>query len=728
MMLHLLRGSRYAAFAALATGLMLAAPVRAADVDKADPALKWVPADVSFYSASLHMREQFQAMAKSKAWAKLTALPLVQMGWQHVQGELGKPGGPLAQLEAFRKAPENQRLLDLLADMVSEEFLVYGGGNMASFLEAIVEISGAMQFGPMTMQLSGQAQGLNPGELQAKVLFSALAKRPELIQIPELVFGFKLTKAEAAKEQLTRLSEISKALVKQYPQSKVQVSNTQVGGQDFLAISVALRDFDISLERFEKKPGEYDKLVSALKKQTLTIGLGVHDSYLLVSIGSSLAAVERLGKGGPALGTLPEFEKLAKFTDKKILDVGYISKSFSEILVKQQNPLEGVVKSAQELLKSAGGAVQLTDEMKRRIEKDLAQMSQEAKALTPTPGATLSFTFQTPRGGEGYSYDWSQNKGLDASKPLPILNHVGGTPILAAAWRSTYNPQSYDTLVKWLKVGNSYVEDLVLPQLGDAAKKQYDMAMQIALPILKKIDDATRNHVIPSMKDSQGAFVIDGKLSSKRWFEGLPAADKPLPLPEVALVLGISDETMLKKGFEEYRGAINDTLAVVSNAAGGLIPNLTMPPPETKKKSGGTLYYYAIPLFLGLDPQFQPSAGLSSSVLALSLSLEHSERLLKKTPLKTDLAVMKNLESRNTGLVFYCNTPEFMKMLSPWIGYGVKQYFASRGEDSKQADEIMKQVDVVLEVVSVIREIGAVSYQEGNVTVTHSETVFEDIK
>src|SRR5581483_11624967 len=107
-----------------------------------------------------------------------------------------------------------------------------------------------------------------------------------------------------------------------------------------------------------------------------------------------------------------------------------------------------------------------------------------------------------------------------------------------------------------------------------------------------------------------------------------PAADQPLPLPELAMVYGVSDESLLKKACEEYRGAINDTLAVVSNAAGGLLGNLNVPPPVVKKKDGGTLYYYAIPAFLGLDPRFQPNAGLSSNVLTLSLSLEHSERLL----------------------------------------------------------------------------------------------------
>src|SRR5262249_38619947 len=161
-----------------------------------------------------------------------------------------------------------------------------------------------------------------------------------------------------------------------------------------------------------------------------------------------------------------------------------------------------------------------------------------------------------------------------------------------------------------------YVEDFVLPPLGDEAKKQYDQVMQIAQPILKQVHEATGKMLLPALKDGQGAFVFDAKLTSKRWSEMMPAADKPLPLPELALVLGVSDQALLKKGCEGYRDAINDTLAVAAKAGGGLLPNFKLPPPETKKLESGTLYYYSIPPIFGLDTQLQPNAGLSSNILA----------------------------------------------------------------------------------------------------------------
>ena len=44
-----------------------------------------------------------------------------------------------------------------------------------------------------------------------------------------------------------------------------------------------------------------------------------------------------------------------------------------------------------------------------------------------------------------------------------------------------------------------------------------------------------------------------------------------------------------------------------------------------------------------------------------------------------------------------------IELLRPWADYGVKQYFAFRGDDAKQAEEIVKQIHIVLDVVSVLR-------------------------
>ena len=78
---------------------------------KETTSLKFVPADVSFYSAMLRNREQFDLLMNSKAIAKLKQLPVIQMGlgmlklqWENPQQE-----GVIA-FKDFWQQEENQEL------------------------------------------------------------------------------------------------------------------------------------------------------------------------------------------------------------------------------------------------------------------------------------------------------------------------------------------------------------------------------------------------------------------------------------------------------------------------------------------------------------------------------------------------------------------------------------------------------------------------------------------
>src|SRR5262249_43570329 len=153
------------------------------------------PADAAFYSTSLHNREQIEAIIKSKAWAKLRDLPAVQLAIKKANEELTKAGGPLEKFNVFRKQPENEQLLELLGDMFSHEIFVYGTEDTSSFFDLAGQINGAVMFAPL-QKATGQDKGLQPNELQAKAMLKTLSENPDLIRIPDLVVGFKVTKAE----------------------------------------------------------------------------------------------------------------------------------------------------------------------------------------------------------------------------------------------------------------------------------------------------------------------------------------------------------------------------------------------------------------------------------------------------------------------------------------------------------------------------------------------------
>ena len=76
--------------------------------------LKFVPEDAAFYSASLRLRDQYDAFVESNAFAKLKAMPIVQMGWGMFQQQWNNPEGGLFPVRMMLEQPENQQLVDVI--------------------------------------------------------------------------------------------------------------------------------------------------------------------------------------------------------------------------------------------------------------------------------------------------------------------------------------------------------------------------------------------------------------------------------------------------------------------------------------------------------------------------------------------------------------------------------------------------------------------------------------
>src|SRR4051794_11086227 len=146
--------------AAVGLALSLPASSRAEGVDQIG-SLKWIPANASFYTSSLRMKEQLDIALKSKAWAKFKSLPAVQQGLQMLQMQMQanpQSAGVLQMLEQ----PENKQLLGLLGAMFSDEVFLYGDASWGPLLKGLAESNSAMQFGGLQAAL---AAGNQPGQV-----------------------------------------------------------------------------------------------------------------------------------------------------------------------------------------------------------------------------------------------------------------------------------------------------------------------------------------------------------------------------------------------------------------------------------------------------------------------------------------------------------------------------------------------------------------------------------
>jgi hypothetical protein len=733
---------------------VLALPTRAAD-STSDTSLKFVPAKAAFYSASFRNREQYDAVINSKAIAKLKALPFVQKAWKEGFAELSKPGGAIEQFNAFRKDPENQALLDLFIDMMSTETFVYGDESLLQLLDLYSKAGSANRTASIEM-IKPENRGKDPGEIQAAAVLKVVNANHDKLQVPDVVIGFRLSDTERAEKQIKRLETLLTGPINQNPMTKGRLKRVNVDGKDFLTFTldgslIPLDELKEQLGKYEKHQADVDKLLKKIQSLKLTISLGVRGQYMLLSIGSGMRHIIKLGKG-EALAGLPEFKPLAKYADKRIVELGYVSKELRRKVGYTKEDIDEFLKLGQEALKNAD---EIPEPLKKRLQKDIEELAGDVKKSITEVGAITSFGFLTPNGMESLSYDFSEHRTLDGSKPLTLTQHVGGNPILCAVDRIKYDPESYATTVKWMKKIYAYVDEFVVPQLDDNKKATYERVTKIVFPLLKRLDNATGKMLLPAFADGQNALVIDAKWTSKKWFPEQPESAKPLPMLELAIVFGVSDAEKARKGFEEYRAIINDILALANNFAEGQFPEAKIPEPKTKKLNGpGTMYFYPIPEVPGLDKRLLPNAGLFPSspdptrlvegVLVLSLHEEMTERLLSKKPLKTECSLLQDLNRPLAGVTYF-NFAGLIDAIAPWVDFAIDNASAmekrpARGPekpkpakpapraDDGDKEEIKKKAATVLEVLKCFRCAGTVWYFDGKALVTHTETVVKDVK
>jgi hypothetical protein len=703
--------------------LLLPAPVaQAQQLSKAAASLQLVPADALYYGAMLRGREQLDAVLQSKAWKKLMDLPAVEQGRQTLQTLWNFPFGPQAEIIRALNQQENRQLVELLGEMFSEEVFSYGGKNTADFFSLLGELYGSYQMAPLEGLLQGRGFDQRPDPIaQGRAVLEALSQNIDRLKAPDLVVGFLLKDTKTAQAQLKRLDQVVKGLLQLHPQHEGRWSKGKMFGGEFFTLKLdgSMVPWEkIPWERIEENQGQFDGLKKKLRDVKLTINIGLRDRFLIVSVGETPKLLEQLGGPGPRLAERQELQPLVKFADRRLTGINYESKEWRALGSGGQDFKE-MIDTALDFLKKSD----LTDEQKAKIKRDLEGLSKDLQKFVTEPGPALSFEFLTERGGESYSYDWSKEHGYDASKPLTILRHTGASPLLVIADRTVQDPESYQLGVKWLKVAWGYVEEFGISRLPEEQKEKYDGFMKGARPILGRLHKTTGEMLIPALADGQGALVLDAKMTSKQWHRDMPEAQKPLPMLELAIVLGVKDAELLKKAVKEYREAANELISLAGKFGPDGQAHFQIPPPQTKTVKGGTLYYYPIPEEIGLDKQISPAAGLSKNVAVLAISEAHATRLLQPTALKSDSKLLADAK-RPLAAVVHTNCAGIIDALGLWVDYGLEQ--ANVGQVGPF--DVRDHVRTILDVLKVFRSYTSVTYTEGGALVTHGEAVFRDIE
>ena len=778
--------------AVMVTAFSALAPCATAADSLAASGVAMIPEDAAFVSATLRAREQYDRFVKSNAFAALKKLPFVSRAADSVEEQKLQPGSPLSIAATFMELPENEQALQLLKDMVATDTFVYGEPSCVTFVELMKKIqqaqnaagvlrlaSGDASVGgfevdvlegidveemdeddddeeedgkkgaadtrrrlrakPVRFQAADAAEQISADELATRLVVKTLSENINLIVVPDVVWGFKTTKLDAATSQLKRIEVLVKLITQADPALADSLKRRKVAGGEVVTFTIKpdanlIRDAIPGLEDYEQ---ELEKVFDKIERLELVIGLGVIGDRVILTIGDSIDHLEKLAVAGSdrksLLATKP-FEPLRAQKDQPLTGISYLSEAMQKALAPSSSDIEQLA----DLSDTIADLADLPDGAADEARRSLGKVAEGYKRRLPVPGPWMAFSFLSEQGYEGYVWDWSKNLPFDGSKRLGLLEHTGGAPLAAAAFRVKNDPGQFEDFASWIDMGWSFFLKYLVPKAGEDDQEKIEEVNEHLAPLGSKFIGIVRTKILPSLADGQMAFVIDGKSSTKRLHQSLPSAAEPLPLVEPAIVLGLADPKLFREGMSDLFELADEVVEAVREMNPDALPvEYRVPEPVKNKVEGGVLWSYPL-ANSGLDEKVQPSIGVGESAAVLSLVPKQAGRLLLKTRLETGSQLAK-FEEPLVGAAAL-DFAGLIDAIQPWVVYFTRYGCVQQREgnvdpeselgpddENDQAKDALAQAKVVFEVIKSLRVAVAETAMESDAMVTHWRNVIRDM-
>ena len=777
--------------AVMVTAFSALAPCATAADSLAASGVAMIPEDAAFVSATLRAREQYDRFVKSNAFAALKKLPFVSRAADSVEEQKLQPGSPLSIAATFMELPENEQALQLLKDMVATDTFVYGEPSCVTFVELMKKIqqaqnaagvlrlaSGDASVGgfevdvlegidveemdeddddeedgkkgaadtrrrlrakPVRFQAADAAEQISADELATRLVVKTLSENINLIVVPDVVWGFKTTKLDAATSQLKRIEVLVKLITQTNPALADSLKRRKVAGGEVVTFTIKpdanlIRDAIPGLEDYEQ---ELEKVFDKIERLELVIGLGVIGDRVILTIGDSIDHLEKLAVAGSdrksLLATKP-FEPLRAQKDKPLTGISYLSEAMQKALAPSSSDIEQLA----DLSDTIADLADLPDGAADEARRSLGKVAEGYKRRLPVPGPWMAFSFLSEQGYEGYVWDWSKNLPFDGSKRLGLLEHTGGAPLAAAAFRVKNDPGQFEDFASWIDMGWSFFLKYLVPKADEDDQEKIEEVDEHLAPLGSKFIGIVRTKILPSLADGQMAFVIDGKSSTKRLHQSLPSAAEPLPLVEPAIVLGLADPKLFREAMSDLFELSDEVVDAVREMNPDALPaEYRVPEPVKNKVEGGTLWSYPL-ANSGLDEKVQPSIGVGESAAVLSLVPKQAGRLLLKTRLETGSRLAK-FEEPLVGAAAL-DWAGLIDAIQPWAVYFTRYGCVQQrdgnvdpeselgpDDENEQAKDALAQAKVVFEVIKSLRVAVAETAMESDAMVTHWRNVIRDM-
>jgi hypothetical protein len=699
----------------------------AAELVDSAKSLRFAPADVAFYSASLRLEEQFDLFLGSRAYERLMQVPVVQLAKMQVAFQWQQSPEPtIAKVREYFQSPDGKQSAAILKEMFAEEVFVYGSQEWAAILAFVSELNGMSRQLQLDALISQQ-----PPEQAGARLAEVLKEKLQSLEIPQTLLGFRLKQPERAVAHVGHLQTMIVDLIKEsnpeLQDLEQHIQREDIAGHPFVTLrlngSQLPWDEMRSNSSTDVDDATFNEWRETFSRKQLVVAIGVVDEFLLVFVGNSAEPLENLGKG-PLLADSAALALVKRHADQRLTSIGYASAELAASVNSPRANLEALVAIAESGLKAAP----IEDARREQMLANITALVDNMATYLPQPGATSVAGFLTPRGTESFQYRSGTIGSYDSSQPLTLLDHADGNPFLMIAARSKQTVEQYDATVAAIQRVGLDFEELAEKTAPAEQWAEYQKWRPRIMALLESANTTTRENLYPAFADGQFSLVVDAAATSDHWVAPMPPAEKPLPMLEIGLVGSVADAARLQTAVSDYFRIVQETIALLHEANPSDFPDTQLPHPKVAQIDGGSSYQYDLPAEWGVDAQLVPNAILAEGVGVLSTFPTFSSRLVESKPFETDSPIDVRRPAAKVASVRF---PQLLDAVRPWVDYGFAVAAAQGGNENDsaatmQAGLILPQVHQLLDVLAAVDSFTSVTYREDEVWVTHSELHFVD--
>ncbi len=653
--------------------------------------LKLAPIDVDIYSVSLRMREQLDRFLDGPVVKEFFEISAIENAMEQIRSEWSQRTGFGFNMRILLENPNSKEALAFLQDLFSAEVFLLGDKNVSKWYDAHGKLA---EFRSLSLSSDGSV------EEKAGAIVKKAVEMTDALTIPTLVIGARCKEEDLALGKLDQLEALLQFGVASSSEGALILKHLDRiddarGNRLQLRLDGTQIPWDSipTNDAFDEEAK--DKVREVVEKKSITVTIGMLDGFFILGLSPSGKALLELGKGKSILEHT-EMQPVRAALSRPLTSVSYSSDAMAKATFEANfNNFfsRNVSANIAQLLPLLNEDSEIRD-LVTDLVSDCYWLDESIAKLVPEFKGTTSLSYLTADGWERHDYTRTEDVVSDASSPLISLEHMGGDPMMFVAGRLQDRPEYFQLSRKivqklktrfdeaceldWSQVINEIepVANSIWPGMNwDSAElNEYIDTIKEAAdtfwPYLVRTADTWEKKFLPAMTGEHAIVLSSGNLAARQWFKDMPRSVDPLPLPELALVSGIRNKSLLIDAFEDLFKICDDIVESLREQEPDSIPaDYKVPRPVKSESNFGEKYGYAIPPDCPVPKEMMPQVFFAGNYMIKSYSDKQSAALAGVKRLSIGEGVI--VPSAKQSSASYVDLGRIFEFARPWVRYAL---------------------------------------------------------